>query len=193
MLTPEKWTRRNALRRRKVEVFLRPEWGDRRSASLTLRLIQFFILPGRGSRYFERPKFSTEPFSGRKEHNPFADKRFRLPKIAGTEPDPSLATLPSANERQSKFMDRAVTTLLAYRLLYSDRAAVPTHPPSGLLGLLLYRQDLAATGSARHRTVWRRLCAAPSDAFVGLWRALAAPVLLGHSDGRVGIANQPRV
>jgi hypothetical protein len=152
----------------KWRFFFDPSGGDRRSASLTLRLIQFFILPGRGSRYFERPKFSTEPFSGQKEHNPFADKWFRLPKIAGTEPDPSLATLPSANERQSKFMDRAVTTLLAYRLLYSDRAAVPTHPPSGLLGLLL------------------------GDVCVVFCQPPPAPVLLGHSDGRVGIANQPR-
>jgi hypothetical protein len=49
-----------------------------------------------------------------KERNPFADKRFRLSEAAGTEPDSYQATLPSANERQSKSVERTITALLAY-------------------------------------------------------------------------------
>jgi hypothetical protein len=69
-------------------------------------------------------------------------------------------------------MDRTITTLHEYRLRYPDSAAIPTLTQSGLLGLILYRQDLKAATLARRRATWRRVCAAPRNAWAGIWRAL---------------------
>jgi len=74
-------------------------------------------------------------------------------------------------------MDRTTTTLHEYRLRYPDTAAVPTLTQSGLLGLLLYRQDLKAASFARRCAMWRSVCAAPRKVCVGIWRALTIPKL----------------
>jgi hypothetical protein len=74
-------------------------------------------------------------------------------------------------------MDRTTTTLHEYRLKYPDSAAVPTLTQSGLVGLILYRQDLRAARLARRRAIWRRVCAAPRRACAGIWRALITPQL----------------
>jgi hypothetical protein len=138
---------------------------------------------GQWSRIFERPRFSTELFSQRKGHNPFADKRFCLPKTVGTEPD-AIFRNETQQKKQSKPMDRIIT-LHEYRLRYPDSAAIPTLTQSGLLGLLLYRQELRAAGLARCRAMWRRVCAAPGNVFRSIWRALTAR----HTAGRVDVVN----
>jgi hypothetical protein len=84
-------------------------------------------------------------------------------------------------------MDRTITTLHEYRLRYPDSAAIPTLTQSGLLGLILYRQDLKAASLARRRATWRRVCAAPRNACAAIWRALITPELR-HSANRVEVA-----
>jgi hypothetical protein len=86
-------------------------------------------------------------------------------------------------------MDRTITTLHEYRLRYPDSAAIPTLTQSGLLGLILYRQDLKAASLARRRAMWRRVCAAPRNACAGIWRALITPEL-GHSANDVDVATR---
>jgi hypothetical protein len=86
-------------------------------------------------------------------------------------------------------MDRTVTTLHEYRLRYPDSAAIPTLTQSGLLGLILYRQDLKAASLARRRAMWRRVCAAPRNACAGIWRALITPELR-HSANDVDVATR---
>ena len=80
-------------------------------------------------------------------------------------------------------------TLHEYRLRYPDSAAIPTLTQSGLLGLILYRQDLKAASLARRRAMWRRVYVAPRNACVGIWRALVTPGL-GQSAPRVDVAAQ---
>ena len=65
-------------------------------------------------------------------------------------------------------------TLHEYRLRYPESAAIPTLTQSGLLGLLLDRQELKRARLARRRAVWKRVCSAPGDACAGIWRALVA-------------------
>jgi hypothetical protein len=72
-------------------------------------------------------------------------------------------------------MDRTITTLQEYRLRYPDSAAIPTLTQSGLLGMILYRQDLKAASLARRRAMWRRVYTAPRNACAGIWRALVTP------------------
>ena len=86
-------------------------------------------------------------------------------------------------------MDRTITTLHEYRLRYPDSAAIPTLTQSGLLGLILYRQDLKAASLARRRAMWRRVCAAPRNACAGIWRALITPELR-HSANDVDVATR---
>jgi len=86
-------------------------------------------------------------------------------------------------------MDRTITTLHEYRLRYPDSAAVPTLTQSGLLGLILYRQDLKAANLARRRATWKRVCAAPRNAWAGIWRALFTTELRQSAD-RVDIATR---
>jgi hypothetical protein len=86
-------------------------------------------------------------------------------------------------------MDRTITALHEYRLCYPDSAAIPTLTQSGLLGLLLYRQDLKAASLARRRAMWRRVCAAPRNACAGIWRALITPELR-HSANDVDVATR---
>jgi hypothetical protein len=69
-------------------------------------------------------------------------------------------------------MDRTITSLHEYRLRYPASAAIPTLTQSGLLGLILYRQDLKAASLARRCAMWKRVCAAPRNACAGIWRAL---------------------
>jgi hypothetical protein len=80
-------------------------------------------------------------------------------------------------KNQPRHMDRTITTLHEYRLRYPDSAAIPTLTQSGLLGLILYRQDLKAARLARRRAMWRRVRAAPHRACAGIWRALITPQL----------------
>jgi hypothetical protein len=84
-------------------------------------------------------------------------------------------------------MDRTITALHEYRLCYPDSAAIPTLTQSGLLGLLLYRQDLKAASLARRRAMWRRVCAASRNACAGIRRALITSQLR-HSADRVDVA-----
>jgi hypothetical protein len=86
-------------------------------------------------------------------------------------------------------MDRTITTLHEYRLRYPESAAVPTLTQSGLLGLLLYRQDLKAASLARRRARWSRICAAPRNTCAGIWRALIKPGPR-HSADRLNIATR---
>jgi len=86
-------------------------------------------------------------------------------------------------------MDRTITTLHEYRLRYPDSAAVPTLTQSGLLGLILYRQDLKAANLARRQATWKRVCAAPRNAWAGIWRALFTTELR-QSANRVDIATR---
>jgi len=86
-------------------------------------------------------------------------------------------------------MDRTITTLHEYRLRYPDSAGIPTLTQSGLLGLILYRQDLKAASLARRRARWRRVCAAPRNAWAGIWRALFTTELLQSAD-RVDVATR---
>ncbi len=86
-------------------------------------------------------------------------------------------------------MDRTITTLHEYRLRYPDTAAIPTLTQSGLLGLILYRQDLKAASLARRRATWRRVCTAPRNAWVGIWRALFTTEPL-QSANRVDVATR---
>jgi hypothetical protein len=86
-------------------------------------------------------------------------------------------------------MDRTITSLHEYRLRYPDSAAIPTLTQSGLLGLILYRQDLKAANLARRRAMWRRVCAAPRNACAGIWRALITPELR-HSANDVDVATR---
>jgi hypothetical protein len=69
-------------------------------------------------------------------------------------------------------MNRTITTLHEYRTLYPDSAAIPTLTQSGLLGLLLDRQRYKASCLARRHAMWRSVCTAPRNAFLGIWRAL---------------------
>jgi len=86
-------------------------------------------------------------------------------------------------------MDRTITTLHEYRLRYPDSAAIPTLTQSGLLGLILYRQDLKAASLARRRATWRRIWAAPRNAWAGIWRALFTTELRQSAD-RVDVATR---
>ena len=86
-------------------------------------------------------------------------------------------------------MDRTITTLHEYRLRYPDSAAIPTLTQSGLLGLILYRQDLKAASLARRRAMWRRVFAAPRNACANIWRALITPELR-HSVNCVEVATR---
>jgi hypothetical protein len=74
-------------------------------------------------------------------------------------------------------MDRTITNLHEYRLRYPDSAAIPTLTQSGLLGLILYRQDLRAASLARRRAMWRRVCAAPRNTCTSIWLRLITPEL----------------
>jgi len=74
-------------------------------------------------------------------------------------------------------MDRTIATLHEYRLRYPDTAAIPTLAQSGLLRLLLYRQNLKAASFARRCAMWRSVCTAPRKVCVGIWRALTIPKL----------------
>jgi hypothetical protein len=84
-------------------------------------------------------------------------------------------------------MDRTITTLHEYRLRYPDTAAIPTLTQSGLLGMLLARQDLKAASLARRRAMWRRVFSAPRNACAGIWQVLTTPELR-HSAERVNVA-----
>jgi hypothetical protein len=84
-------------------------------------------------------------------------------------------------------MDRTITTLHEYRLRYPDTAAIPTLTQSGLLGMLLARQDLKAASLARRRAMWRRVFSAPCNACVGIWRVLITPEIR-HSTDSVNVA-----
>ena len=86
-------------------------------------------------------------------------------------------------------MDRAITTVHEYRLRYPDSAAIPTLTQSGLLGLLLHRQDLKEARLARRRAMWSRICAAPRNTCAGIWRALTTPGFR-HSADRLNIATR---
>lgn len=86
-------------------------------------------------------------------------------------------------------MDRTITTLHEYRLRYPDTAAIPTLTQSGLLGLILYRQELKAACLARRRAMWRRVCAAPRNACANIRRALITPELR-HSANCVKVATR---
>lgn len=80
-------------------------------------------------------------------------------------------------------MDRTTTNLHEYRLRYPDSAAIPTLTQSGLLGLILYRQDLKAASLARRRAMWRRVLAAPRNACTSIWLTVVTPELR-HSANR---------
>jgi len=84
-------------------------------------------------------------------------------------------------------MDRTTTTLHEYRLRYPDTAAIPTLTQSGLLGLLLARQDLKAANLARRRAMWRRIFSAPRNTCAGIRRVLTGPELR-HSADQVNVA-----
>lgn len=74
-------------------------------------------------------------------------------------------------------MNRTIITLHEYRLRYPETAAIPTLTQSGLLGHLLYRQNLKAANFARRSAMWRSVCAVPGKICVGIWRALTIPKL----------------
>ena len=94
-----------------------------------------------------------------------------------------------SKKEQPTPMDRTITTLHEYRLRYPDTAAIPTLTQSGLLGLLLARQDLKAASLARRRAMWRRLFSAPRNACAGIWRALITPEFR-HSADSVNVATR---
>jgi len=74
-------------------------------------------------------------------------------------------------------MDRTIISLHEYRLRYPDSAEIPTLTQSGVVGLLLERQQYKAAKLARRRARWSSLFAAPRDLCTGIWRALAIPEL----------------
>ena len=92
-----------------------------------------------------------------------------------------------SKKEQPTPMDRTITTLHEYRLRYPDTAAIPTLTQSGLLGLLLARQDLKAASLARRRAMWKRVFSAPRNACAGIWRVLITPELR-HSADHVNVA-----
>lgn len=92
-----------------------------------------------------------------------------------------------SKKEQPTPMDRTTTTLHEYRLRYPDTAAIPTLTQSGLLGLLLARQDLKAASLARRRTMWRRVFSAPGNACAGIWRVLTT-LEFRHSADSVNVA-----
>ena len=100
-----------------------------------------------------------------------------------------METQPKAENEQPTHMDRTITNLHEYRLRYPDSAAIPTLTQSGLLGLILYRQDLRAASLARRRAMWSRVCATPRNACAGIWRALITPQRR-HSADRLDIATR---
>jgi hypothetical protein len=88
-------------------------------------------------------------------------------------------------------MDRTIINLHEYRLRYPDSATIPTLTQSGLLGLLLYRQDLKAASLARRRAMWRRVCAGPRNACTSIWLTLITPEFR-HSANRDDVATRRR-
>lgn len=72
-------------------------------------------------------------------------------------------------------MYRTIDTVHEYRLRHPDTAPIPTLTQSGLLGLLLAAQDRKAAKLARRKAKWKRLCNAPRNACIYVWRTLIEP------------------
>jgi hypothetical protein len=129
-------------------------------------------------RISELSRFRPEKLSNWKFVTPAAVNTYVFLKLLALK-----LVLPFGNSSQNQRleqhtpMDRTILTLHEYRLRYPDTAEIPTLTQSGLLGVLLDRQQRKAASLARRRAMWRSVSAAPRNVCVGIWRVLAFPGL----------------
>lgn len=65
-----------------------------------------------------------------------------------------------------------VTSLKNYHMAYPTTAPAPTLTQSGMLGMILARQQLRAARAARRREIGKRLLHSPGEVLSSMWRAL---------------------
>ena len=66
----------------------------------------------------------------------------------------------------------ATTSLKNYQMAYPTTAPAPTLTQSGVLGMILARQQLRADRAARRREIGKRLLHSPGEVLSSVWRAL---------------------